>query len=108
MGLKHYVPFSSVASGESTSAPGGYYIPEYNVESFMRYPHVLREGELVCVTEKIHGASGRRVFQDFSFDLNEVERLVDEETCTAGDHLGEGVVIARWLSEMTRRLVGFS
>lgn len=40
------------------------YVPKYDVENWRRYRHVFQEGELVYVTEKLHGANARFAFRD--------------------------------------------
>jgi len=42
-------------------------VPEFDVESLRRYAAVFEPGELVYVTEKIHGANGRYVFDGENF-----------------------------------------
>lgn len=62
MGVKHYEPpIRGQTGGEAAPAPS-IYAPCYDVESARRYGHVFVEGEPVIVTEKIHGANGRWVF----------------------------------------------
>ena len=39
-------------------------LPTYDVESFKNHPSVLNHGEIVVVTEKIHGSNARFVFLD--------------------------------------------
>ena len=38
--------------------------PEYDVESFKKYPRALEEGERVIITEKSHGSNARYTFED--------------------------------------------
>lgn len=38
--------------------------PEYDVANFKNYKNVIKDGEIVFVTEKIHGSQGRYVFRD--------------------------------------------
>lgn len=42
----------------------GLSIPDYDVDAYKRYYHLLNEGEEVLVTEKIHGSNSRFVFRD--------------------------------------------
>lgn len=37
------------------------YAPKFDIESYKKFPHVIRDGEPVVVTEKIHGANARYV-----------------------------------------------
>lgn len=43
------------------------YSSKFDVESLKRYPTIIHEGELVIVTEKIHGANARYLFVDGVF-----------------------------------------
>lgn len=59
LGIERYDPAEPVStSGDAESAPPGS-PPVYDVESFRRYSELLVPGEMVVVTEKIHGANGR-------------------------------------------------
>lgn len=59
LGVTHWEPpIQYTTGGEDEAAPG--FIPVYtDIENYRRYPDVLKEGEEVVVTEKLHGASGR-------------------------------------------------
>lgn len=49
---------------ESTTPPSGDF-PKYDVDAFLRYSKkVFKEGEIVVVTEKIHGANAKYTFKD--------------------------------------------
>ena len=64
LGITHYdPPIRFQMSGEGESGPGGFR-PVYDVDTWYRYLQLLVPGEDVVVTEKIHGSSGRWVFQD--------------------------------------------
>jgi hypothetical protein len=39
-------------------------VPEYDVENLKNYKNAIKDGEIVFVTEKIHGSQGRYVFRD--------------------------------------------
>lgn len=54
---KYEPPEPTVMGGENEKDPG--FLPVYDVEALRRHPDVLREGEDVVITEKIHGANGR-------------------------------------------------
>ena len=45
--------------GEHLSLPQEGVVPLYDIEGMRRYSHVIKPGELVSVTEKIHGSNGR-------------------------------------------------
>lgn len=59
MGIEHYEP-ANTAADSITGGPG--WVPVYDVENWRKFGDVLVPGELVHVTEKIHGANGRFVF----------------------------------------------
>lgn len=62
LGVTHYEPPESITmSGDNASPPAGYH-PVYDVESLRRYPDAIETGEMVVITEKIHGANGRFLF----------------------------------------------
>lgn len=59
MGITHYeTPIELSTSGEARGYPD-FYLSIYDVENYYNYPNVLQDGELVQVTEKLHGAQGR-------------------------------------------------
>lgn len=64
LGITHYVPPEPLTMGGETEHPPNGYFPFYDVESFYRYSDLLQVGEQVVVSEKIHGCSGRFVWQD--------------------------------------------
>jgi RNA ligase (TIGR02306 family) len=73
LGVTHYEPpvkgagggSGLVFGGETCAGPSGVYAPKYDVEAFRRYAQeVFTPGEPVVVSEKIHGASSKYVFQD--------------------------------------------
>lgn len=49
----------SVIQGEHALIPEAAMIPQYDIEGMRRYGDVIQEGEMVSVTEKIHGSNGR-------------------------------------------------
>lgn len=72
LGVKHYDPPEPNAKtgGECDVAPRaeGWVYPTYDVEAFRKYGRVVfEEGEPVYVTEKIHGANGRWLFDGDRF-----------------------------------------
>lgn len=61
-GVGHYEPPEPLSTGgEDAPAPKGF-IPCYDVDSLRRYAHVFEPGEPVWVSEKIHGANARYLF----------------------------------------------
>lgn len=58
-------PKGAAQGGEAESAPPFLRgMPVYDLESLRRYPDILQPGELVQVTEKLHGANSRFCFYD--------------------------------------------
>ncbi|MGD0089327.1 MAG: RNA ligase (ATP) [Planctomycetota bacterium] len=63
LGIERYEPPESVSTGGTfDKGPSGLFSPKFDVESFQRFPDVFVEGEEVIITEKIHGASARYVW----------------------------------------------
>lgn len=64
VGVTHYDPPEPASTGgDAEKAPGGYR-PSYDVDSWYRYRHLFKPGEMVVVTEKLHGASARYAWHD--------------------------------------------
>lgn len=60
---KYEPPEPMSTGGEDEANPG--FMPDYtDVEGLRRWPDVLQVGEEVVLTEKLHGANGRWIFQD--------------------------------------------
>ncbi len=53
---------SGLIQGDMTSLPQDGMVPHYDIEGMRRYSHCINPGELVSVTEKIHGSNGRWAF----------------------------------------------
>ncbi|MCH7604966.1 RNA ligase (ATP) [Patescibacteria group bacterium] len=65
MQVTHYEPSMTFRSGGDSETPPRIYSPKYDVETFYRYPELIKPGEMVVATEKIHGANARFVwFED--------------------------------------------
>src|SRR5258708_6330032 len=62
MSVKHYEPAMTLVDGEVEPAPTHFYAPKYDVESIYRYSRLFEPGEMVYVSEKIHGANSRYCF----------------------------------------------
>lgn len=60
--VEHYEPAMKLVDGETEAAPSHFYAPKYDIESIYRYSRLFEPGEMVCVTEKIHGANSRFCF----------------------------------------------
>lgn len=59
------------------------FAPKFDVESYEKFPHVIRDGEPVIVTEKIHGANARYTVVDGVFYLGSRNRWLIPD----GDHI---------------------
>jgi RNA ligase (TIGR02306 family) len=66
MGIIRYVP-PAETRGEAAPGPSNLWLPKYDLESLQSYPEVFQVGECVVVTEKLHGANARYVWQDGQF-----------------------------------------
>jgi RNA ligase (TIGR02306 family) len=61
--IKYEPPPNAATGGEAEKCPFDW--PKYtDIESIRRWPDVLKEGEEVILTEKIHGTSARYVFKE--------------------------------------------
>lgn len=62
LGITKYEPREpQYMGGENEKDPG--FIPCYtDIENYRRYSHIIKEGETVHLTEKLHGANGRAVW----------------------------------------------
>ncbi|KKL89961.1 hypothetical protein LCGC14_1909420, partial [marine sediment metagenome] len=64
LGIEHYEPPLPMSTGgDSVKAPVGVF-PIYDVENFNRYPDVIKPGEHVIISEKLHGCNARFTWQD--------------------------------------------
>lgn len=62
LGVIHYEPAMILVDGEVEPAPTHFYAPKCDVESIYRYSRLFTPGEMVYVSEKIHGANSRYCF----------------------------------------------
>lgn len=61
--IKYLPPEPLVMGGQNEKDPG--FLPVYtDIEGLRKYPDLFQEGETVVITEKIHGANGRWLWQD--------------------------------------------
>jgi len=70
LGIEHYEPPIRCSMGpnnplkkdsvENIAGPDGFY-PVYDVPNFRKYSYLLEDGEEICLSEKLHGASARFV-----------------------------------------------
>lgn len=59
LGVTHYEPPSIGTASDAECGPEGLHAPVFGVESYRRYPHVLRPDETLVVSEKLHGSNMR-------------------------------------------------
>jgi RNA ligase (TIGR02306 family) len=65
LGVTHYEPpIRCDSGGEAVAGPPGVVAFRYDLEAWRRYGTVLRPGEDVYVSEKLHGANGRFCYAD--------------------------------------------
>jgi RNA ligase (TIGR02306 family) len=64
LGIIHYDPPEHIAGDEDTTGPSGGYYPKYDVDTLRRYNHLFTNGELVYISEKIHGTNARFVYRN--------------------------------------------
>jgi len=62
LGIAKYEEPESLVSEEDAPSPSGLVLPKYDIEGFRRWPDLLRPGENVEITEKLHGCQSRFVF----------------------------------------------
>lgn len=81
-GISRYEPpIKPELVGENTVGPS-LWLPKYDIENLYRYPGVLQHGEVVAVTEKIHGANARYVYKDGEFHIGSRTCWKDPKTPT--------------------------
>lgn len=65
LGVRRYEPpIPPVTGGHFISPPQGVYAPKFDLENYQRYSDRFRPGEVVVITEKIHGANARYVWAE--------------------------------------------
>jgi len=72
LGLQHYEAAISAVGGESERGPSGVTAPKYDVDALKNNIKAFEEGELVSISEKIHGTNARFFYGK---DSDEVERM---------------------------------
>jgi RNA ligase (TIGR02306 family) len=75
LGIVKYEPPEPTFMGGSNEREPGFFPRYTNIEHFRRYPHTIKEGEAVVVTEKIHGCNGRFLWCNHEGDPYEAPRL---------------------------------
>jgi RNA ligase (TIGR02306 family) len=61
--VEHYEPSMKILQGDNGPGPS-LYSPKYDIETIRKYNRLIKEGEEVYISEKIHGASARYVYHD--------------------------------------------
>jgi len=62
--LKYEAPTPAFMGGKVDTFRNGNFIPVYGVENYFKYRDVIQAGEMVIVTEKIHGTNSRFIFDN--------------------------------------------
>ncbi|MHA2063037.1 MAG: RNA ligase family protein [Candidatus Thorarchaeota archaeon] len=78
LGVTHYEPEVRISTSATDARPpkARKDFPIYDVENIKRFPDVIKEGEPIVVTEKIHGANARFNFSDGEFHVGSRRRWV--------------------------------
>ncbi len=71
LGIKRYAPPDNFVTGGEVAEPPGkpLVIPVYDVEAWERYRHAFNGVKTVVITEKIHGANGRWMWDGERFHV---------------------------------------
>lgn len=100
--ITHYdvsVPGSGVVAKK---APLGYH-PVYNIDSLRRYSKSFSDGEVVHVTEKIHGSNARFLFDGNEYWAGSKERWLEESSggmwWRALNETNEGELIKKFITD---------
>lgn len=66
LGIKRWEPPMEFGADGDAERPCEHlaYAPKYDVDNWRRYRHLFQEGELVYVTEKLHGASAKYAWRE--------------------------------------------
>lgn len=62
LGIERYIPQIDAAGENFIGGPSGLYCCKFDVESWHRWNNIFENGELVHVTEKMHGTSARYTY----------------------------------------------
>lgn len=63
LGVERYEPpLPKSTGGDFVGAPSGLYCPKFDVENWQRWDKKFLDGEMIHITEKLHGASGRYTY----------------------------------------------
>ncbi len=64
LGITRYEPPANAETGGEAAPGPNILAPKYDLENWRKYSGLLVPGEMVAITEKIHGASGRYVYHN--------------------------------------------
>jgi hypothetical protein len=98
--IKHFI----TTRGQDPQGPV-VQLPEYDVENFKNYSNTFEEGEIVHVTEKIHGSSARFVALDGVFYAGSRKQWVDP---TGSSYPAEALTANPWIETWCRRNEGYA
>lgn len=85
LGIERYEPPVTNAGADDLPADQwpSVYSPKFDIESLQNYPDVIKPGENVMVTEKIHGANARYVYSNGTFYMGSRTRWLKPD----GNHI---------------------
>lgn len=77
LGITKYEPPAEIVMG-GDALPDDGRLPKYtDIEGLRRYPHILQDGEIVVITEKLHGACARFGLIDGAFYVGSKNQRLD-------------------------------
>lgn len=79
LGITRYEPPIQIQGAGALKGPWPVGAPTTDIESLANFPNVLQPGEMVVVTEKIHGTNARYLFKDGVFYMGSHRRWLDPE-----------------------------
>jgi hypothetical protein len=80
-------------------------VPVYDLDGYKNYPHVFQAGEMVVVTEKIHGSSARFMYFDGTLYAGSRNHWVDP---SGGMYPAKALRDNPWIAEWCQLHEGFS
>lgn len=110
LGLEHYEPEEEVEgmkSGYSVPAPVYWAsLGKYNLENYKKYRNVLRDGELISLSEKMNGANQSVVYSDGQFHVKSRNLWKKEdEFCDFWKALNKNESLKKYLQDNPDHLV---
>lgn len=104
LGIERYEPPIKLARSDELpeSEWPAVYAPKFDVENFNRFPTIIRPGEPVIVTEKIHGANARYLFSGGIFYMGSRTRWLKPDVQHEWRHAVDGDArIRKWCEAHT-------